>query len=98
MPVYLIAIIRHYQKQTQCLITVKTGLEVDYFAKARKKRSGEYLAAISDLDYVIGSVHYLGNKTVDHGPDFYEGKSIDLLFGSYIDTVMCGSGFRVCSI
>jgi len=83
MPVYLknIETIRN----STSLIRVKTGLEVDFF-KGREKETAEYLAVL-DLDYVIGSVHYLGNKTVDHGPDFYEGKSIDLLFGSYIDTV-----------
>ena len=72
-------------RKNTSLIRVKTGLEVDFF-KGREKETGEYLNTL-DLDYVIGSVHYLGDKTVDHGPDFYEGKSIDMLFGSYIDTV-----------
>jgi histidinol-phosphatase (PHP family) len=72
-------------RKNTTIIKVKTGLEVDFF-KGREKETGEYLSTL-DLDYVIGSVHYLGDKTVDHGPDFYEGKSIDRLFESYIDTV-----------
>ena len=39
------------------------------------------------LDYIIGSVHYLGEKTVDFGPEFYLGKSIDRLFESYFHSV-----------
>ena len=44
------------------------------------------------LDYVIGSVHYLGEKTVDLGPEFYEGKSIDRLFESYFESVITAVG------
>jgi histidinol-phosphatase (PHP family) len=36
---------------------------------------------------MIGSVHYLGEKSVDFGPEFYEGKSIDRLFKSYFHSV-----------
>jgi len=83
MPVYL-KNIETIRKSTT-LIKVKTGLEVDFF-KGKEKETGEYLENL-DLDYVIGSVHYMGEKTVDNGPEFYEGKSIDRLFESYIDTV-----------
>ena len=43
------------------------------------------------MDYIIGSVHYLGEKTVDVGPEFYEGKNIDRLFESYFDSVIVAS-------
>jgi histidinol-phosphatase (PHP family) len=66
-------------------IKIKTGLEVDFFA-GKEKEIGEYLKPLP-LDYIIGSVHYLGEKTVDVGPEFYEGKSIDRLFETYFDSV-----------
>ena len=52
----------------------------------KKKKSVTFLSPLP-LDYVIGSVHYLGEKTVDVGPEFYEGKNIDRLFESYFDSV-----------
>ena len=66
-------------------IKIRTGLEVDFFA-GKEKEIRDYLSPLP-LDYIIGSVHYLGEKTVDIGPEFYEGKSIDRLFESYFDSV-----------
>ncbi|TAL59229.1 MAG: histidinol-phosphatase HisJ family protein [Bacteroidetes bacterium] len=66
-------------------IRIKTGLEVDFFA-GKEEEIRNYLNPLP-LDYIIGSVHYLGEKTVDVGPEFYEGKSIDRLFESYLDSV-----------
>ena len=66
-------------------IKIKTGLEVDFFA-GKEEETRAFLSSLP-LDYVIGSVHYLGEKTVDFGPEFYEGKSIDTLFETYFDSV-----------
>ena len=66
-------------------LVVKKGLEVDFF-EGKEKETGEFLASLP-LDYIIGSVHYQGDKTVDFGTEFYEGKSIDILFEKYFDTV-----------
>lgn len=66
-------------------LIVKKGLEVDFF-EGKEKETGEFLASLP-LDYIIGSVHYQGDKTVDFGTEFYEGKSIDILFEKYFDTV-----------
>jgi histidinol-phosphatase (PHP family) len=66
-------------------VIIKTGLEVDYIPG--KEKEIELFLDRYDLDYRIGSVHYLGEKTVDVGPEFYEGKSIDSLFESYFDHV-----------
>jgi histidinol-phosphatase (PHP family) len=66
-------------------IKIKTSLEVDFFA-GKEEEISAYLSSLP-LDYIIGSVHYLGEKTVDVGPEFYEGKSIDRLFESYFDSV-----------
>jgi histidinol-phosphatase (PHP family) len=66
-------------------IKIKTGLEVDYF-EGKEEETRSFLSSLP-LDYVIGSVHYLGEKTVDIGPEFYEGKNIDKLFESYFNSV-----------
>ena len=66
-------------------IKIRTGLEVDYFA-GKEEEIRAYLNPLP-LDYIIGSVHYLGDKTVDIGPEFYEGKSIDKLFETYFNLI-----------
>lgn len=76
--------IDNLKSKTKNLI-VKTGLEVDYIPE-KEKEIGLFLSRF-DLDYRIGSVHYLGERTVDEGPDFYEGKSFDRLFESYFEYV-----------
>jgi histidinol-phosphatase (PHP family) len=67
-------------------IKIKIGLEVDFFV-GKEEETALYLNSLP-LDYIIGSVHYLGEKPVDVGPEFYEGKSIDRLFQSYLDSVI----------
>ncbi len=73
-------------KESTSDILVRTGLEVDFFS-GKEKEIEDFLSDL-DLDYVIGSVHYLGeDKTVDEGPDFYQGKNLDRLFAAYFDEV-----------
>jgi len=62
-------------------ITIRTGLEVDFFP-GKEEEIHSYLSKM-DLDYIIGSVHYLGDDTVDMGPEFYKGKNLDRLCESY---------------
>lgn len=86
-PVKLPEYISHLQNMRENTnhIKIRTGLEVDYFSgKAKELR--DYLAPLP-LDYVIGSVHFLGETTVDYGPEFYEGKDIDNLYRSYFELV-----------
>jgi histidinol-phosphatase (PHP family) len=66
-------------------IKIRTGLEVDFFP-GKEKEICSFLDKIN-LDYVIGSVHYLGDLTVDMGPEFYDGKNIDTLYEIYFDNV-----------
>lgn len=73
-------------KKTVNDISVRTGLEVDYFP-GKEKEISAFLKKL-ELDYVIGSVHYLGDKTVDMGPEFYKGKNIDTLFEVYFEQVI----------
>lgn len=67
-------------------IIVRTGLEVD-FISGKEREIRDFLEGVK-LDYRIGSVHYLGEKTVDMSPEFYEGKNIDKLYELYFEHVM----------
>ncbi len=66
-------------------IIVRTGFEVDYFI-GREIETYNYLSPLK-LDYIIGSVHYMGDSTVDNGREFYNGKDIDRLYIDYFDIV-----------
>jgi histidinol-phosphatase (PHP family) len=86
-PVNITPYINHIQtlRNNSLNIKIKTGFEVDYF-KGKEEEIRAFLNPLP-LDYIIGSVHYLGEKTVDIGPEFYIGKNIDRLFESYFDNV-----------
>jgi histidinol-phosphatase (PHP family) len=73
-------------KDTIKSIKIRTGLEIDYIP-GKEKEIGDFLHDFK-LDYRIGSVHYLGEKTVDVGPEFYEGRNIDSLYETYFDHVI----------
>ncbi len=77
-------------------IIIKTGMEVD-FSPGKEKELELFLGKIN-LDYRIGSVHYLGEKSVDLGPEFYEGKNIDMLFESYFEHVMAAAASHLFDI
>lgn len=87
--------VKPYVKSIRALATktkeikVRTGLEVDYFP-GKEKEIGSFLADV-ELDYIIGSVHYLGDSTVDMGPEFYHGKNIDNLFEVYFEQVIAAA-------
>jgi histidinol-phosphatase (PHP family) len=72
------------QRNTSKII-IKTGLEVDFFS-GKENETETFLKSI-ELDYVIGSVHYMGEITVDLGPEYYKGKNFDRLFESYFEQV-----------
>lgn len=66
-------------------IKVKKGMEVEYFP-GKEKELFSFLEPL-DLDYVIGSVHFIGDMPVDNGPEFYEGKNVDDIYMSYFSLV-----------
>ncbi len=76
--------IRHLRENT-ITVKVRTGLEVDFFP-GKEEETGQFLGPL-DLDYIIGSVHYLGDSPVDMGAEFYEGKNINRLFENYFEQV-----------
>lgn len=66
-------------------INVRTGIEVDYFP-GKEDEIRTILSEI-DVDYVIGSVHYLDGGGVDESPDYYRGRERDRLFKAYFDVI-----------
>ncbi|MFO7756009.1 MAG: histidinol-phosphatase [Bacteroidales bacterium] len=71
-------------------LEVKLGIEVDYFPQ--KEDDIYRIIQKYPFDYVIGSVHYMGEGTVDLGPEYYENKDIDSLFESYFELVAQAAG------
>jgi histidinol-phosphatase (PHP family) len=76
--------IKKLRKKTRGII-IRTGLEVDFYP-GKENEISSFLSG-TELDYVIGSVHYMGDSTVDLGPEFYDGKNIDNLYKTYFDHV-----------
>jgi len=66
-------------------IAVRLGLEIDYLPGTEKVTDS--IINSFPFDYIIGSVHYLGDETVDLGPEFYIGKDIDLIYENYFNMV-----------
>jgi histidinol-phosphatase (PHP family) len=68
------------------LMPVKVGLEVDWIP-----RREEQLAAIIDShpwDYIIGSVHFIADRAVDHdGYDIWLTSSPDEVWSAYFDAL-----------
>jgi histidinol-phosphatase (PHP family) len=87
-PVNISLYLNHIKKLSNSTnnIKIKIGLEVDFF-EGREAETLEFLNKLP-LDFIIGSVHYQGDKTVDFGPEFYEGKNIDRLYETYFDSVI----------
>jgi histidinol-phosphatase (PHP family) len=68
-------------------VEVKTGIEMDY-TPGEEEEIAEFLAQF-DLDYAIGSIHFLGDWMFDH-PDYkdeYDDWEIDELYQTYFKRV-----------
>jgi histidinol-phosphatase (PHP family) len=83
LPEYISRIASLKKKHTD--IVVRTGLELDYFPG--KTRELADICEAFPFDYIIGSVHYMGEQTVDLGPEFYIGKDINVIFENYFSLV-----------
>ena len=66
-------------------VRIRFGAEIDYIPG----KEGNILALIRHLplDYVIGSVHFIGNWNFDTDPRGFHGKNIDSLYEQYYNTV-----------
>lgn len=66
-------------------IAIRLGLEIDYLPG--KEEVTEKIINSFPFDYIIGSVHYLGEETVDLGPEYYFGKDISVIYENYFNMV-----------
>jgi len=83
LPDYVEHILRLKKQHPE--IAVRMGIELDYLPGMEQEAR-----AIIDafpFDYIIGSVHYLGDETVDLGPEFYIGKNINQIYENYFNLV-----------
>ncbi|MDP4221900.1 MAG: histidinol-phosphatase [Bacteroidota bacterium] len=90
-----LAHVRHLRENTDG-ITIRIGLEVDFFP-GKEAEIRQFLDTL-ELDYVIGSVHYLGESPVDMGAEFYEGKNINRIFGQYFEQVISAAASGIFDI
>jgi histidinol-phosphatase (PHP family) len=72
-------------REKETSIKIRTGLEVDFFP-GKEMEIKSFLNKLP-LDYTIGSVHFLGEKSVDMGTELYIGQNIEKLFESYFNSV-----------
>lgn len=66
-------------------IELRIGIELDYIPNMLSET--EKIINSFPFDYIIGSVHYMGEETVDLGPEFYVGKDIDQVYENYFNLV-----------
>lgn len=66
-------------------LPVKFGLEADYVPG--KERETERVLGLFPLDYVIGSVHWLGGWGFDISPKLWDGRSVTAVYREYYDTL-----------
>jgi len=77
-------------------LRIRTGFEVDFFP-GKEDEISNFLSPLS-VDYIIGSVHYMGDKTVDYGPEFYQGRNFDRLFETYFEMVISAVASEIFDI
>ena len=75
--------LKRLRKSYRGRIEIKIGLEVDFFP-GKENDTFSFLAPL-ELDYVIGSVHYMGETTVDSSPDFFKDRDTDEIYNSYFE-------------
>lgn len=73
-------------------LPVLFGLEMDYVPNMEagiERFLGRY-----GWDFVLGSVHWLGDFAVDNSPDDWPGRDVDTVWRQYVDTAVaaCESG------
>jgi histidinol-phosphatase (PHP family) len=66
-------------------IEIRLGIELDYIPNMDKIT--KKIVAGFPFDYIIGAVHYIGDETIEMGPQFFLGKNIDLIYENYFNLV-----------
>ncbi|MDF2590433.1 MAG: hypothetical protein K0S41_4276 [Anaerocolumna sp.] len=71
-------------RQNQYPVNIKFGLEVCYFEKYEA-----FIANIvknRELDFLLGSVHFVENFAFDHRPEHWEGVDVDHIYKKYFES------------
>ncbi|MCL6594841.1 MAG: histidinol-phosphatase [Firmicutes bacterium] len=71
---------------------IVAGLEVDYVPG--KEEGIARLLSLYPWDFVLGSVHWLGDFAIDNSPDDWQGRDVDAVWERYVETAVaaCRSG------
>jgi histidinol-phosphatase (PHP family) len=71
---------------------ILAGLEMDY-VPGHEEGIARFLA-LYPWDFVLGSVHWLGDFAVDNSPDDWRGRDVDAVWERYVETAVgaCESG------
>ncbi len=77
----LISEINEIKNRKNLSLEVKFGLEVDYIED--REEEIQNCLDLFPLDYVIGSVHYVGNWNFDTKANGYQSKDIDQFYAEY---------------
>lgn len=81
-----------YVHDNEYPIKIKLGLEVCYFPGTEDLVYD--LTRDTELDFLVGSAHFIGNFAFDHQPEHWQGQNIDALYHSYfqqeIQLARCG--------
>jgi len=81
-------------KNQSSKVTVKTGIEVDYLPGTEEKLKG--LLEKYSFDYVIGSIHFLGDWDFTHPvyAEDYQNRDLNQIYHSYFELVwgLCRCG------
>ncbi len=80
---YTEEVIRLAAKQSG--LSIKLGLEVDYLPG--KEEEINKIICSYPFDFIIGSVHYMGEKAIDQRPEFYKEKNLENLYNDYFSLV-----------
>ncbi len=72
-------------KKTSAGVKIKTGIEIDYIPGTEDKLEG--LLNNYSFDYIIGSIHFLGDWDFTHPvyADTYKERDIEQIYSSYFD-------------
>ena len=83
LPAYTEHILRLKKEHPE--IEIRLGIELDYIPNTDKIT--EKIVNGFPFDYIIGAVHYVGDETIEMGPQFFLGKNINLIYETYLNLV-----------
>ena len=65
-------------------VKIRFGIEVCYFKE--QEETVRKITKNSELDFLVGSVHFIDNFAFDHKAEFWDGKNVDECYQRYFET------------